>query len=150
LNQLTVFGAEVSFDYRIKSFLLQGRGSYRASKQNILPNWLIGGRIAYNGTLFKGKKLKTVTGIDIGYISHFNILDFAPYMNSYVFATPHLSFRDQMKLHFFTQFDLGYFRWFIRIENIEQTFLKKANYEALGYPVTPFQFRFGVSWDFFN
>lgn len=150
LNQLTVFGAEVSFDYRIKSFLLQGRGSYRASKLNILPNWLIGGRIAYNGTLFKGKKLKTVTGIDIGYISHFNILNFAPYMNSYVFATPHLSFRDQMKLHFFTQFDLGYFRWFIRIENIEQTFLKKANYEALGYPVTPFQFRFGVSWDFFN
>jgi hypothetical protein len=55
-----------------------------------------------------------------------------------------------MKLHFYTQFDLGYFRWFIRVENIEQTFVKPTNFEGVGYPVTPLQLRFGVSWDFFN
>jgi hypothetical protein len=150
LTNLSVFGTELSTEYRYKSLLIQARGSYRVSTGSIVPNWLIGGRIAYNGTLFKGKKLKTVTGIDVGYISHFSLLDFAPYMNTYTFANTMYKFSDQMKLHFFTQFDLGYFRWFIRVENIEQTFLKKANYEALGYPVVPFQFRFGVSWDFFN
>jgi hypothetical protein len=54
------------------------------------------------------------------------------------------------KLHFFSQFDLGYFRWFVRIENIEQLFQSETNMEAIGYPVLPTQLRFGVSWDLFN
>ena len=59
-------------------------------------------------------------------------------------------FNAMPKLNVFTQFDLGYFRWFVRFENIEQFWQKSVNFEALGYPVVPFQFRFGVSWDLFN
>lgn len=150
LTNLNVTGVELSFDYRYKVLLIQGRASYRLSSQNVLPSWLTFGRLAYNGTLFKGKKLKTVTGVELGYISPYTLLDYAPVANTYYFGASGQRFREMMKLHFFTHFDLGYFRWFIRLENIEQTFLKKATYEAIGYPVTPLQFRFGVSWDFFN
>lgn len=150
LTQLTVAGIQVGFEYSYKKLLIQSRASYRESSGNLLPNWLLSGRIAYNGGLFKAKKLKTVTGIEVGYISAYQLLDFAPMMNTYVFVNSGREFREMMKLHFYSQFDLGYFRWFIRVENIEQTFVKPTRFEGVGYPVTPLQVRFGVSWDFFN
>ncbi|WP_430402054.1 putative porin [Fluviicola sp.] len=150
LTSLNVLGVQAGFEYSFKKLLIQGRASYRESTGDLLPNWLISGRIAYNGGLFKAKKLKTVTGIEVGYISHYQLIDFVPQINTYSLLSTGQQFRDMMKLHFFTQFDLGYFRWFIRVENIEQTFVKPGNFEALGYPVTRLQFRFGVSWDFFN
>lgn len=150
LTQLTVLGVQLGFEYSYKKLLIQSRASYRESTGDLLPNLLVSGRIAYNGGLFKAKKLKTVTGIEVGYISAYQLLDFTPMMNTYSFVNSGRTFNNMMKLHFFSQFDLGYFRWFIRVENIEQTFVSPTNYEGLGYPVTPLQFRFGVSWDFFN
>lgn len=150
LTSLNVLGIQAGFEYSFKKLLIQGRASYRESTGNLLPNWLISGRIAYNGGVFKAKKLKTVTGIEVGYISHYELIDFVPQINSYSLLNTGQQFRDMMKLHFFSQFDLGYFRWFLRVENIEQTFLKPTNFEGVGYPVPSLQFRFGVSWDFFN
>jgi hypothetical protein len=150
LTTLNVVGIQVGFEYLFKKLLIQSRVSYRESTRSLLPNWLISGRIAYNGGLFKAKKLKTVTGIEVGYISSYSLLDFTPMSNAYSLVATGREFQPMMKLHFFSQFDLGYFRWFIRIENIEQTFVKPTNFEGLGYPVTPLQLRFGVSWDFFN
>lgn len=150
LTSLNVLGVQAGFEYSFKKLLVQGRASYRESTGNLLPNWLISGRIAYNGGLFKAKKLKTVTGIEVGYISHYQLIDFVPQINTYSLLSSGKQFNDMMKLHFFSQFDLGYFRWFVRVENIEQTFVKPTNFEGVGYPVTSLQFRFGVSWDFFN
>lgn len=150
LTSLNVLGIQAGFEYSYKKLLVQGRASYRESTGDLLPNWIFSGRIAYNGGLFKAKKLKTVTGIEIGYISHYQLLDFVPQMNTYTFVQSLRQFNDMMKLHFYSQFDLGYFRWFVRVENIEQTFVKPTNFEGVGYPVTPLQLRFGVSWDFFN
>lgn len=150
LTSLNVYGVQAGFEYSFKKLLVQGRASYRESSGNLLPNWLISGRIAYNGGLFKAKKLKTVTGIEVGYISHYELIDFIPHMNTYTLLSTGKQFKDMMKLHFYSQFDLGYFRWFVRVENIEQTFVKPTNFEELGYPVVGLQFRFGVSWDFFN
>ena len=150
LISLNVLGIQAGFEYSYKKLLVQGRASYRESTSDLLPNWMFSGRIAYNGGLFKAKKLKTVTGIEIGYISHYQLLDFVPQMNTYTFVNSLRQFNDMMKLHFYSQFDLGYFRWFVRVENIEQTFVKPTNFEGVGYPVTPLQLRFGVSWDFFN
>lgn len=150
LTSLNALGIQAGFEYSFKKLLVQGRGSYRESTGNLLPNWVFSGRIAYNGGIFKAKKLKTVTGIEVGYISSYELIDFVPQMNTYTLLNSGLQFTPMMKLHFFTQFDLGYFRWFIRMENIEQIFVSPTNFEGVGYPVAPFQFRFGVSWDFFN
>ncbi|MDF3026218.1 MAG: hypothetical protein K0S23_525 [Fluviicola sp.] len=150
LTSLNVMGIQAGFEYSFKKLLIQGRASYRESTGDLLPNWLISGRIAYNGGIFKAKKLKTVTGIEVGYISHYQLIDFVPQINAYTLLSTGQQFRDMMKLHFFSQFDLGYFRWFVRVENIEQTFLEPTNFEGVGYPVPSLQFRFGVSWDFFN
>jgi hypothetical protein len=54
------------------------------------------------------------------------------------------------RLHVFNSYDLGFLRWNIRFENIEQLFKQSQNFTALGFPFAPFQFRFGVSWDLFN
>lgn len=143
-------GLRLNASYMYKVLLLQFNGTVQASSHNFLPATLLNGRIAYNGALFKAKKLKTVTGFEIGQIGTFNALQYIPYMNVYGYDSSFKRFVNMPKLHFYTQFDLGYFRWFIRLENIEQAIIHSTNQPSRGYSVAPMQVRFGVSWDFFN
>lgn len=149
----TVFsfvGINLKASYSFKRLLIQIQGALQQSSADFLPKTVVNGRIAYNGPLFKAKKLKTVTGIEIGQIGTYNALTYVPYMHSYQYASQVKEFVNMPKLHFYTSFDLGYFRWFVRVENIEQLIIRSKNQEALGYQVVPMQIRFGVSWDFFN
>lgn len=145
-----VVGVKLNFEYRYKKLLLQAHGLMQQSSNNFLPKTILSARIAYNGGLFKAKKLKTVTGIEIGQYGMYDVLAYQPYMNSYQYSPVQKRFVNMPKLSFYTQYDLGYFRWFIRLENIEQAIIHSKNQEALGFPVVPMQVRFGVSWDFFN
>lgn len=116
-----------------------------------VPATQLSARIGFDGYLFKAKKLRATFGIDAGYTSAFTLLDYVPVMDTYVLPDTSRSYTAMPKLHAFTQFELGFFRWFIRVENIEQTFVARpVNQEALGYPVVPLQLRIGLSWDLFN
>lgn len=144
-------GVSLRTAYSYKTLLVQFQGTLQQSSNNFLPKTALSGRIAYNGTLFKAKKLKTVTGIELGQIGAYDLLSYVPYMHVYQYSTTTVrKFAAMPKLHFYSSFDLGYFRWFIRVENIEQLIIRSKNQEALGYQVVPMQMRFGVSWDFFN
>jgi hypothetical protein len=120
------------------------------SETTVVPTYLFAARLGFNGALFKAKKMKTAMGFDLGYTSSYQLMEYVPYMQTITFSNTTQIYAAMPKLHFFANFDLGFFRWFLRLENIEQTFQKKINFEALGYPVVPMQFRFGVSWDLFN
>ncbi len=137
-------------DFQWKKLLLQPKVIFQVASINVVPSLIFQARLAYNGTIFKAKKLRNVTGIDFGYSTAYDLMAYTPMMDVYSLNNSGLNFTAMPKLHFFTQFDLGYFRWFIRIENIEQAFQKQTNMEAIGYPVMPLQLRFGVSWDLFN
>jgi len=112
-------------------------------------------RAGFNGYLFKAKKLHAAIGLEGGYCSSYTLLDYVPMMDTYVLQAPDSqgssrSFTPMPKLHVFAQFELGFLRWFIRVENIEQLMTEDVNQEALGYPVVPLQIRLGLSWDLFN
>jgi hypothetical protein len=150
LNQLSVLSLKAVSSFVVKRLFFQPSITVQLSENTVVPKLLVAARVGFNGTLFKAKKMKTALGVDLGYTSSYQLMEYVPYMQTYSFSTATNTYAAMPKLHLFANFDLGFFRWFLRLENIEQTFQKKMNFEALGYPVVPMQFRFGVSWDLFN
>lgn len=150
LSNISALFGSARADFRLKKLFIQPSITMQQVSIGYAPQlqaWL---RFGFDGYLFKGKKLHNITGIEAGYTSSFQLLDFSPRMDTYVFPTTVAYYQAMPKIHFFTQFELGFLRWFIRIENIEQAFLTYKNQEALGYPVAPLQFRLGLGWDLFN
>lgn len=150
LTSLSIVGLSAQTSIKIGSFFIQPTLILQQSTLSIVPKCSAFARLGFNGAIFKAKKLKTSLGVELGYISQFQLMDFVPQMGVYALTSTQKMFVAMPKWHTFASFDLGYFRWFVRGENMEQLFLKKVNMEALGYPVLPFQIRFGVSWDLFN
>lgn len=150
ITSLSLASVGGGFDLSWGKFLFQPKATFQFASVSVVPTAIIQARIAYNGTVFKGKRLRNVTGIDLGFATGYRLMTYIPMMDTYSFNSGSANFEAMPKIHFFTQFDLGFFRWFVRVENIEQTFLKAKNQESLGYPVLPLQVRFGVSWDLFN
>jgi len=150
LTSLSLIHVGAGFDLKWGKLLFQPKVDLQYTSIGNFPTATAQARIAYNGTIFKAKKLRNVTGIDFAYTSAYTLMGYVPMMDTYVFTANATNYTAMPKLHFFSQFDLGFFRWFIRIENIEQAFRSTTNMEARGYPVLPMQFRFGVSWDLFN
>ena len=149
MTNIQVLLANLRGDLSFKKLILQPSLHLAVSEQSFLPGYQVYLRFGFRGALFKAKKLQTAIGIDAGYIGSYELLDFDPMFHVYTFNSANKSFTAMPKLHAFANFDLGFFRWFLRVENIEQTFTK-SNQQLLGYPVVPLQLRFGFSWDLFN
>ncbi len=149
LTNTQVLQANLRGDLSFKKLILQPSLHVAIAEKSFLPGYQAYLRFGFRGALFKAKKLQTSIGIDAGYIGSYQLMDFDPMLHVYTFSSTGKSFSAMPKLHVFANFDLGFFRWFLRVENIEQTFTK-SNQQLLGYPVVPLQLRFGFSWDLFN
>jgi hypothetical protein len=149
LTDLTIFQASLRSDLSFGKLILQPSLHFASSDQAFLSGYQAYLRLGFRGALFKAKKLQTVIGLDAGYLGAYNLLDFDPLFHVYTFSSTAKTFDAMPKLHVFANFDLGFFRWFLRVENIEQSFWK-SNQQLIGYPVVPLQLRFGFSWDLFN
>lgn len=153
LTNLSFLQISLRADLHWKKLFFQPFVRFQQSNFDYVPAVQTSARFGFDGFLFKAKKLRATIGADAGFTTSFSLLDYVPMMDTYVLpvnTTTARSYEAMFKLHVFTQFELGFFRWFIRVENIEQTFLKTTNQEALGYPVVPLQIRIGLSWDLFN
>lgn len=150
LPSVSLVNSKISANFKRQRVFVQPSIQLQSSTLNFLPNLTANLRVGFNGGLFKAKKLKAAIGFDLGYISSYQLLDYLPLLDTYVLPNTISNFTAMPKIHVFSQFDLGFFRWFIRVENIEQVFLSTVNRQTIGYPVVPLQLRFGVSWDLFN
>lgn len=151
LTSLSFLYLEARADYAFGKFFFQPAVRFQQSDLDFVPSVQLFGRLGFNGYLFKAKKLHAAIGIEGGYTTSYRLMDYLPLMDTYLLPSgASRSYEAMPKLHVFAQFELGFLRWFIRVENIEQTFIETTNYEALGYPVLPLQIRLGLSWDLFN
>lgn len=150
LQSVALLQFNVRSDLSIGKLLIQPSFISYSGNLNFAPSLLANLRFGYNGTIFKAKRLKVALGIDAGYRTAHQLVDYDRMFDAYVISTKAMKFSAMPKLHVFANFDLGYFRWYLRIENIEQSWINTVNNEAIGYPVVPLQLRFGVSWDLFN
>lgn len=149
ITSFSMLQGKVGLDLSWRKLILQPAFQFGLATEEFLPAYQAMMRIGFRGALFKAQKLQTAIGLDLGYIGSFRLLDFDPMMHAYYFSGGNAEFTTMPKIHVFANFDLGFFRWFLRVENIEQTFVE-VNQQVMGYPVAPLQLRFGFSWDLFN
>jgi hypothetical protein len=153
LTNLSFLSADLRADLSWWKLFFQPTVRVQQSNFSYVPTFQAFARFGFDGFLFKAKKLRATIGVDLGYTTAFNLLDYAPQVDAYVLPSGTslvTQYTAMPKLHAFTQFELGFFRWYIRVENIEQALIKTTNQETLGYPVVPLQLRIGLSWDLFN
>ncbi len=137
-------------ELNVGRFFIQPAIQLHQTTQSILPPIQLNARMAYRGTIGKRKKLMSVIGVEGGYYTSFTTMDFVPVLGYYTFSNTNTSFSSMPYVHVFGQFDLGFLRWFVRVENLEQIGQTQENQEAIGYLINPMQIRMGISWDLFN
>lgn len=137
-------------EFTFKNLFLQPLLSYSNFSSVFISSYSAFARFGYKGTLLKSKKLKTVIGVELGYQSEQELVDYTGFVDEYFPVQTAQRMNSTARIHVFNTYDLGFLRWNIRFENIEQLLYKNQNFSALGFPFVPFQFRFGVSWDLFN
>lgn len=137
-------------EFSYKKLFFQPLLSYSNFSSVFVSSYSAFARFGFKGTLLKSKKLKTVIGLELGYQSDQELVDYSGFVDEYFPVQTTERMNATARIHVFNSYDLGFLRWNIRFENIEQLLYKNQNFSALGYPIAPFQFRFGVSWDLFN
>ncbi len=116
----------------------------------VIPTHQIFGRIYLKGNLFKAKKMKAYTGVDVAYLSSFQRLGYYSQIAVFDINNPDVSAAYTSSLHFFTGFQIDEFKFFLRVENLNYFWSDRNLQQVKGYPIPSTQFRLGITWDFFN
>jgi hypothetical protein len=139
-------------NYRFRIVNIQPNYSFTLSSKDfqIIPMHQIQTRIFIKGGIFKAKKLKAYTGVDLSYVSAYQRVGFSS--NTSVFQLDNLTTIDlgYSNLHFFAGFQIDEFKFYVRFENIGY-FWNDHNIAVMkNYPIASTQLRVGLTWDFFN
>jgi hypothetical protein len=139
-------------DYRLKQLHLQPSYTYSLSNSSIqfTPNHQVNLRVFVKGGLFKAKKLQAYLGVDASYVSRFNAIEFNVLSGSYDFWNGNAVNNGFANLHFFTGFQIDEFKFYVRYENIGYFWNQHSLPVLSKHPIAGTQFRFGLTWDFFN
>ena len=115
-----------------------------------LPNHTYGGRLAYTRRVFKAKKMELLFAVDYKNIDAYTLMNYNPLLDNWVMNSQNESSVKRMELHATFGFSIEEFRFFTRIENIQDFWTDPVQQIATNYYRAPFIIRLGLTWDFFN
>jgi hypothetical protein len=102
------------------------------------------------GGIFKARKMISFTGVEIGYSSKFQSIGYLAQLGALSFVPTGNSVPEQVVFHYYGGFQIDEFKFFFRLENIHSFWSVRSTQQLKGYPVSPFQIKLGVTWDFFD
>jgi len=137
-------------DIELGSFHIQPQFVYSFDDNNFLPQFQAYSRLYFQGFLFKGKKLEVAIGVDVSYLSRFDVNAYVPNMDAFDFNSTNQSFSEMSNLHAFLNLGISEFRFFFRYENIGYFWSDKKSVVLANYPIAGSRLRIGLTWDFFN
>lgn len=123
------------------------------NQKNLIPVPTYSGlsSIYFEGNLFK-KAMYARCGFDIRYISEYKGYQYQP-MNATFFPGT-LNTGNYPYLDVFFSGEVKTLMFFVKIEHVNHVFanygFQERYYSALYFPNEPFQFRFGITWKFYN
>jgi hypothetical protein len=148
LNSSFVFGA-ASAHLFWKNLGLKPFVDFSVGKSE-LPSNVFGGRFYATKKMFKAKKLEGLVAIDFVQVGAYRLMSYVPLMDTYQASISNPLSKPRQDLHLTISFGIEEFRFFVRAENLNRIGQSKIDGVALGYFVTPFMLRIGITWDFFN
>lgn len=144
--------ARIGGEWRFSSLSVRPtyRFTYSTSEFTPFPTHRLDCRIVLSGFLFKAKKLKAYSGVDVQVQSSIRPTVYISMIDAFSLTEQVNATGDVFNLHAFAGFQIDQFRFFLRLENIGYFWNDRSVELAQGYPFSPFQFRVGITWDFFN
>ena len=98
--------------------------------------------------LFK-KKLLINAGVDVRYLSEFDRMGYNPMLFNFYNADGAAS-SSMFTYDVFISYKIRLLRGFVRVDNINNIYDKKAQYQIDRYPIDKFAIKFGFDWIFNN
>jgi len=117
---------------------------------SFLPSFTSNARFFIKGKLFKAKKMEGVLGFDLGFVKSYKSFAYNSDLDVFYFSSSSQTFSDYFTVGTFFGFEIGEFRFYTRLENLNYFATNIRNQSVIGYPVPPTIVRLGVTWDFFN
>jgi len=148
----SVFYTDVKSNIKLYGrFKLDSRVRFQTTNQSDfirLPSWVFREIVYYQRSFFESK-LDAQIGIDFQYFSSFMSEGFMP-LTSVMFLQNDELIGNFPYATLFAAIKIRDFNLFLRLENITDQLLPRQYFAAPGYPLPPFNFRFGAKWNFFN
>lgn len=130
------------------------RSNYRYLAQDaaFLPKNSAAIALAWQGGVFKDKRLKVLMEGQLNYVSSSRAMIYLPYMESVDWSASQMGISNKANLN--AQFNLALevktFRFFVNVANLG-SYWNSAELSAVqGYPFPTMQIRLGLTWDFWN
>lgn len=117
---------------------------------NYLPSTTINARLFIKKKMFKAQKMEGIAGVDVSWISSYNLLNYNTPMDVFIFNSTPQQFKAMWNMSAFFGFAIDEFRFYARMENIGYFWNDKHNQVLTGYPIQKNFLRLGITWDFFN
>jgi len=138
--------------YRIKQWSFYPSISVRFGSENFnyQPLFSTLNRFAFTTKLFKAKRLGMSVGFDVGYQTKYHFMTYDAVFDLYQPVQSGFMTENLMQLNAFLALSIDSFRFFVKAENLSSLWQDATIRIDENYPITPFIFRSGITWDFFN
>ena len=152
LNLISINSLSVNGNIKFGFFYIQPNISLNIPSSNFLyiPKTTINTRMFIKKKMFKAKKMEGIYGVDLAWISTYNLMTYNNEIDVFTFNDTKRVFNSMTNLSAFLGFSLGEFRFFTRMENIGYFWNDKSNQVLVGFPIQKNFIRLGLTWDFFN
>lgn len=152
VNQ-NVFVPELSWQLRKGALAWNVRAQYYLGEKSsfFAPDYFASTRLFLDGALFKAKRLKVATGVELQYFNGNDLMAYHPEIG--VFGLPNFTSdlpQQNMLLNVFVNLQMDRFRFFLAANRINTLFEKPFGSLVEHYPIRPFYIRMGITWDFVN
>jgi hypothetical protein len=134
------------------TWTLRSNYRYLAQKAAFLPKNTAAIALAWQGGVFKDKRLKVLMEAQLNYVSASKALIYLPYMESLDWSAAQIGIVNKANLN--AQFNLALevktFRFFVNVANLGSYWNATEISTIQGYPFPTMQMRLGLTWDFWN
>ena len=146
----SITGVQAKYDLKLGVFHLDNDVLWQATTttQVRIPTWATTHAVYLEAKFFK-KKLLINAGVDVRYLSAFDRQGYSPVILNFYNADGANS-SSMFTYDAFISYKIRLLRGFVRVDNINNIYDKKAQYQIDRYPIDKFAIKFGFDWIFNN
>lgn len=123
---------------------------FNSANFNFQPLFSTMNRITFQTKLFKAQKLGAAFGVDLGYQTGYNYMEYNGVLGLMEIPTTPVKTDALLRLNAFVALSIDEFRFFVKAENLSSLINDPKTRIDVDYPIMPLLIRLGITWDFFN
>lgn len=123
---------------------------FNSANFNFQPVFATMNRITFQTKLFKAQKLGAAFGVDLGYETGYNYMEYNGVLGLMEIPTSSVKTDALLRMNAFMALSIDEFRFFVKAENLSSLINDPKTRIDVDYPIMPFLIRLGITWDFFN